>query len=197
MEKSTPAQPQVLSSHLSADERADRIRSKIRPIPDFPKPGIVFRDITTLWNDPEGFCLSIDAFAEKYGAVPFDAVVGIESRGFIIGAALADRLRKAFIPIRKQGKLPAEVERYEYQLEYGKDCIEIHKDALIRGHRVILIDDLMATGGTMGASVELIHRLGGVVVSCGVIVDLPDLGGSAKLRARGMELHSLVDFPGH
>jgi len=178
-------------------ERTARIRSKIRPIPDFPKPGIVFRDITTLWNDPEGFSLSIDAFAEKYRPVPFDAIVGIESRGFIIGAALADRLGKGFIPIRKQGKLPADVERYEYQLEYGTDVVEIHKDALIRGHRVILMDDLMATGGTMNAAVELIHRLGGEVVSCGVIVDLPDLGGSARLRARGIEMHSLVQFSGH
>lgn len=178
-------------------ERVERIKSKIRSIPDFPKPGINFRDITTLWNDPEGFRLSIDAFAERYAAVSFDAVVGIESRGFIIGAALADRMGKAFIPIRKQGKLPSEVERYEYQLEYGSDCVEIHKDAIIKGHRVVLMDDLMATGGTMDASVELILRVGGIVVSCGVIVDLPDLGGSRRLQAKGQEVVSLVAFPGH
>ena len=182
---------------MAADERAARIRSKIRGIPDFPKPGILFRDITTLWNDPEGFRLSIDAFAERYAALAFDAVVGIESRGFIIGAALADRMGKAFIPIRKQGKLPSEVERYEYQLEYGTDVVEIHKDAIIKGHRVILMDDLMATGGTMAASVELIRRLGGIVASCGVIVDLPDLKGSGRLRAMGQEVVSLVEFPGH
>lgn len=180
----------------SAAERADRIRSKIRSIPDFPKPGIVFRDITTLWNDSEGFCLSIDAFAEKYRPVRFDSVVGIESRGFIIGAALADRLSKGFIPIRKQGKLPAEVERYEYQLEYGTDCVEVHKDAIIRGQRVLLMDDLMATGGTMNASIELLRKLGAEVVSCGVIVDLPELGGSLRLREKGHEVHSLVEFPG-
>lgn len=182
---------------MGLDERASRIRAKIRGIPDFPKPGILFRDITTLWNDPEGFRLSIDAFSERYAALAFDAVVGIESRGFIIGAALADRMGKAFIPIRKQGKLPSEVERYEYQLEYGTDVVEIHKDAIIRGHRVVLMDDLMATGGTMAASVELIRRVGGIVASCGVIVDLPDLKGSARLRAMGQEVVSLVEFPGH
>lgn len=178
-------------------ERTERIRSRIRSIPDFPKAGIVFRDITTLWNDPEGFRLSIDAFSERYGQVPFDAVVGIESRGFIIGAALADRMGKAFIPIRKRGKLPSEVERYEYQLEYGSDCVEIHKDAIIKGCRVILMDDLMATGGTMAASAELLRRVGGTVVSCGVIVDLPDLKGSERLREKGHEVVSLVEFPGH
>jgi adenine phosphoribosyltransferase len=181
----------------SAAERVERIRSKIRSIPDFPKPGINFRDITTLWNDAEGFCLSIDAFSEKYGPVEFDSVVGIESRGFIIGAALADRLGKGFIPIRKQGKLPAEVERYEYQLEYGTDCVEIHKDAIIRGQKVLLMDDLMATGGTMTASIALLEKLGAIVVSCGVIVDLPELGGSKRLRDKGHEIHSLVQFSGH
>lgn len=181
----------------TAAERAERIRSKIRSIPDFPKPGINFRDITTLWNDAEGFCLSIDAFSEKYGLVEFDSVVGIESRGFIIGAALADRLGKGFIPIRKQGKLPAEVERYEYQLEYGTDCVEIHKDAIILGQKVLLMDDLMATGGTMTASVALLEKLGAKVVSCGVIVDLSDLGGSKRLRDKGHEIHSLVQFSGH
>jgi adenine phosphoribosyltransferase len=178
-------------------ERLERIRSKIRAIPDFPKPGIVFRDITTLWNDPEGFRLSTDAFADRYGSMRIDAVVGIESRGFIIAAAVADRLGKGFIPVRKQGKLPAEVERYEYELEYGRDCVEIHKDAIVRGHRVIVLDDLMATGGTMGAAVGLLERIGAVVVSCGVIVDLPDLGGSRKLLGNGHEVFSLVQFDGH
>lgn len=178
-------------------DRPALIRSKIRSIPDFPKPGIVFRDITTLWNDPEGFRLSVDAFQDAFSGADFDAVVGIESRGFIIGAALADRMGKGFIPIRKRGKLPHEVERYEYQLEYGSDCVEIHKDAMIGGHRVVLVDDLLATGGTMTASVELLRRVGGAVVACGVIVDLPDLGGGARLRAAGHSLVSLVEFPGH
>lgn len=182
---------------LNDRERAERIKARIRSIPDFPKPGIVFRDITTLWNDPEGFRLSIDAFAERFASLRFDSVVGIESRGFIIGAALADRMGKGFIPIRKRGKLPSEVERYEYQLEYGSDCVEIHKDAIIKGHRVVLMDDLMATGGTMAASAELLRRVGGIVVACGVIVDLPDLKGGARLRAQGHEVSSLVEYPGH
>jgi adenine phosphoribosyltransferase len=182
---------------LMEAERAKRISDKIRSIPNFPKPGINFRDITTLWNDAEGFCLSIDAFRDKYRSVDFDSVVGIESRGFIIGAALADRMGKGFIPIRKQGKLPAEVERYEYQLEYGTDCVEIHKDAIIRGQKVLLMDDLMATGGTMNASLELLQKLGAQVVSCGVIVDLTELGGSKRLRDKGHEVHAIVEFSGH
>lgn len=181
----------------SPSAREERIKARIRSIKDFPKPGIVFRDITTLWNDPEGFRLSIDAFAERFASLDFESVVGIESRGFIIGAALADRMGKGFIPIRKRGKLPSEVERYEYQLEYGTDCVEIHKDAIIKGHRVVLMDDLMATGGTMSASAELIRRVGGIVVACGVIVDLPDLLGGQRLRAQGHEVMSLVEFPGH
>lgn len=175
--------------------RTQTIRSKIRVIPDWPKPGILFRDITTLWNDPEGFRLSIDAFVDHYESVPFDSIVGIESRGFIIGAALADRMGKGFVPIRKQGKLPAEVERYEYQLEYGTDCVEIHKDAIVRGQKVLVMDDLMATGGTMKASIYLLKKVGAEVISCGVIVDLPDLGGSRLIRETGLEVHSLVDFP--
>ncbi len=182
---------------LNAESRAQRISAKIRAIKDWPKPGILFRDITTLWNDPEGFRLSTDAFVEKYASIPFDTVVGIESRGFIIGAALADRMHKGFVPIRKQGKLPAEVERYEYQLEYGTDCVEIHKDAIISGQRVLLMDDLMATGGTMHASISLLCKLGAEVVSCGVIVDLEELGGSKLIRQKGFEVHSLVQFSGH
>ena len=192
--KSPPGNP--LAGTGADEARALRIRSKIRAIPDWPKPGILFRDITTLWNDPEGFRLSIDAFAEKYGRIRFDTVVGIESRGFIIGAALADRMGKGFVPIRKRGKLPAEVERYEYQLEYGTDCVEIHKDAIIRGQRVLVMDDLMATGGTMNASICLLRKVGAEVVSCGVIVDLPDLGGSRLIRNQGLEVHALVQFPG-
>jgi adenine phosphoribosyltransferase len=180
-----------------AAARLERIRSRIRAIPDFPKAGIVFRDVTTLWNDAEGFRLGTDVFTDRYREARIDAVVGIESRGFIIAAALADRLGKGFVPVRKQGKLPAEVERYEYELEYGRDCVEIHKDAILRGQRVVVMDDLMATGGTMIASLELLRRIGAEIVSCGVIVDLPDLGGSRKLRDLGHEVFSLVQFSGH
>ncbi len=179
------------------ENRAEKIRSKIREIPDWPKPGILFRDITTLWNDAEGFRLSIDAFADYYAALEFDCIVGIESRGFIIVAALADRMNKGFIPVRKKGKLPHHVERYEYQLEYGTDCVEVHKDAIKPGQKVILMDDLMATGGTMNASIILLQKIGAVVASCGVIVDLPDLGGSDRIRKNGIEVHSIVNYPGH
>ena len=185
---------------LEPSAHAERVRvleSKIRIIPDWPKPGIFFRDITTLWNDPQGFRLSIDAFSEKYSAISFETIVGIESRGFIIGAALADRLGKGFIPIRKKGKLPAEVERFEYQLEYGTDCIEIHKDAIKPGQKVLVMDDLMATGGTMHASIHLLRKLGASIVSCGVIVDLPDLGGSERIQKMGLDVYSLVQYSGH
>jgi adenine phosphoribosyltransferase len=176
--------------------RRARIRAKIRTIPDFPKPGILFRDITTLWNDAEGFALCTDAFAERFAGSPFDLVIGIESRGFIIGAALADRLGKGFVPIRKQGKLPSEVERYEYQLEYGSDCVEIHKDAVLRGQKVLLVDDLLATGGTMLAALELLRRVGAEVEACAFIVELFDLGGRGRIEGAGQSVFSLVQFPG-
>ncbi len=176
--------------------RLANIRNRIRIIPDFPKPGIQFHDITTLWNDPLGFRLCTDAFTEQFANVDFDLVIGIESRGFIIGAALADRLGKGFVPIRKQGKLPSEVERYEYQLEYGSDCIEIHKDAVVRGQRVLLVDDLIATGGTMLAALELLSRIGARVVTCALIMDLKHLGGSQKIRAAGYETAVLVEIEG-
>lgn len=176
------------------DSRIDSLRSKIRAIPDFPKPGILFRDVTTLWNDPEGFKLSTDLFAEAFAKASFDTVIGIESRGFILGAALADRLGKGFVPIRKQGKLPHLVERYEYQLEYGSDCVEIHKDALVKGHRVLVMDDLLATGGTMRASLELLKRVGGQVVGCAFLVELEALGGRALLEKADQRVFSLVKF---
>lgn len=176
------------------DARIESLRSKIRAIPDFPKPGILFRDVTTLWNDPEGFRLSTDLFVEAFRDAAFDTVIGIESRGFILGAALADRLGKGFVPIRKQGKLPAKVERYEYQLEYGSDCVEIHKDALVKGHRVLVMDDLLATGGTMCAALELLRKVGGQVVACAFLVELEFLGGRAALEKGDHRVFSLVKF---
>ena len=176
------------------DKRIEILRSKIRPIPNFPKPGVMFRDITTLWNDAEGFRLSTDLFVETFHSDTFDTVIGIESRGFILGAAFADRMGKAFVPIRKRGKLPADVERYEYQLEYGSDCVEIHKDALVGGHRVLVMDDLLATGGTMRAAVELLNRVGGKVVACAFMVELVSLGGRALIEADGNQVFSLVQY---
>jgi adenine phosphoribosyltransferase len=174
------------------------IKSRIRTVPDYPKKGIMFRDITTLIKDPVGFRLVIDSLTQRYiaGDAKFDAVVGIESRGFIIGGALAYTLGKGFIPIRKKGKLPAEKETQEYELEYGKDMIEIHRDAIGKGTRVLLIDDLLATGGTALASAALIEKLGGTVAEMAFIVDLPDVGGKKRLLQKGYKVYALTEFEG-
>ena len=174
------------------------IKSRIRTIPDHPKKGIMFRDITTLIKDPVGFRLVIDAFTQRYikGDVDFDVIVGIESRGFIIGGALSYTLGKGFIPIRKKGKLPAETVRHEYELEYGTDTVEIHKDAISKGTKVLLVDDLLATGGTALASATLIEKLGGKVAEMAFIIDLPDVGGSKKLIKKGYKIFCLTEFEG-
>jgi adenine phosphoribosyltransferase len=174
------------------------IKSKIRTIPNYPKKGIMFRDITTLLKDPVGFRLVIDSMTQRYIHTDFnfDSIVGVESRGFIIGSALAYTLGKGFIPIRKKGKLPAEVVTQEYELEYGTDKIEIHKDALKKGERVILVDDLLATGGTALASAALVEKLGGVVVELAFVVDLPDVGGKKKLMEKGYKVFTLAEFEG-
>lgn len=174
------------------------IKSRIRTIPDYPKAGILFRDITTLIKDPVGFRLVIDNFAQHYvsGDLTFDTIVGIESRGFIIGGALSYVLGKGFVPIRKRGKLPGDVESEEYTLEYGTDIIEIHKDAIRPGDRAILVDDLLATGGTALASAKLVEKLGGIVQEICFIVDLPDVGGHAKLTKAGYKTFCLTQFEG-
>ncbi len=174
------------------------IKSKIRTVPNYPKKGIMFRDITTLIKDPVGFRLVIDTLVQRYiqKEYAFDTIVGIESRGFILGAAMSYALGKGFIPIRKKGKLPAEVESQEYALEYGTDRIEIHKDALKKGERVLLVDDLLATGGTAMAAAALIEKLGARVVETAFIVDLPDLGGKKKLLEKGYKVFALTEFEG-
>ncbi|MBI4848176.1 MAG: adenine phosphoribosyltransferase [Nitrospirae bacterium] len=174
------------------------IKSKIRTIPDHPKKGIMFRDITTLIKDPVGFRLVIDNFTQRYikGDINFDLIVGIEARGFIIGGALSYTLGKGFVPVRKVGKLPAEVIRHEYQLEYGTDTIEIHKDAMVKGAKVLIVDDLLATGGTALAAAALIEKLGGVVVEMAFIVNLPDVGGAKKLKEKGYKYYYLTEFEG-
>ncbi|MBN2421508.1 adenine phosphoribosyltransferase [Candidatus Woesearchaeota archaeon] len=173
------------------------IKSKIRTIPHWPKQGIMFRDITTLLKDREGFNRMIDLFVERYKNSKITSVVGIESRGFIAGSALAHRLGIGFIPIRKPKKLPAETISEEYELEYGKDRIEIHKDAISKGDDVLLVDDLIATGGTALAACSLIKKLGGNVAECCFIVDLPDLGGKKKLENAGYKVFNLVEFEGN
>ncbi len=172
------------------------IKSKIRTIQDFPKKGIMFRDITTLLQDADGLREVIDAFVERYRETPIDVVVGLEARGFILGGAVAYRLARGFVPVRKKGKLPYKTERHEYELEYGTDVIEIHVDAIKPGDRVLIVDDLLATGGTAMAAAKLIEKLGGVVVEMAFIVDLPDVGGRAKIGAAGYAMFALCEFEG-
>jgi adenine phosphoribosyltransferase len=174
------------------------IKSRIRTIPDYPKKGIMFRDITTLIKDPVGFRLVIDSFTQRYiqGYIQFDQIVGIESRGFIIGGALSYTLGRGFIPIRKAGKLPGEKISHEYQLEYGTDKIEMHIDAFKKGTKVLIIDDLLATGGTALASAALVEKLGGIVSELAFIVSLPDVGGYKRLIEKGYKVYCLTEFEG-
>ena len=172
------------------------LKSVIRTIPNWPKQGVMFRDITTLLKNPEAFNYVIDEFCKRYKNMYIDFVAGIESRGFIIGGALADRLHKGFIPIRKVGKLPSETEKEKYELEYGSAIIEIHKDAVTKGSKILLVDDLIATGGTLLASINLIKKLGGDLVECAVIIELPELHGREKIERKGQKLLSLVQFEG-
>lgn len=171
------------------------LKSSIRTIPDFPKPGIMFRDITTLLKDPKAFNHTIDLLTNRYIGRDIDVIAGIESRGFILGSALAHRLNLGFIPIRKKGKLPGKTESVEYALEYGTDKIEVHVDAISPGQKVLLVDDLIATGGTARAAADLIEKLGGHVIECCFVVDLPDLKGKDKLSK--YPVFTLVEFGGH
>ncbi len=174
------------------------IKSKIRTIPDHPKKGIMFRDITTLIKDPVGFRLVIDSLTQRYikGDINFETIVGIESRGFIIGGALSYSLGKGFVPVRKKGKLPAETISHEYALEYGTDTVEIHKDAIRKGMKVLLVDDLLATGGTAMAAATLVEKLGGMISEMAFIVNLPDVGGEKRLKEKGYRIFSLTEFEG-
>jgi adenine phosphoribosyltransferase len=174
----------------------DSIKSKIRTIPHFPKQGIMFRDITTLLKDAQGFRKTIDEFVQRYTGVDIDVIVGLEARGFILGGAIAHQLGKGFVPVRKAGKLPHKTVSHEYTLEYGKDKIEVHEDAIKKGDKVLIVDDLLATGGTCIAAATLVKKLGGIIVECAFIVDLPEVGGRKKLEAEGLKVFSLVEFEG-
>jgi adenine phosphoribosyltransferase len=173
------------------------LKDLIRTIPDYPKKGILFRDVTTLLGDAEGLKAAIAQMAEPYRNVKVDAVAGIEARGFILGGAIADRLGCGFIPIRKKGKLPWKTIGQEYTLEYGVDVIEIHEDAIAPGQRVLIVDDLIATGGTAEAAAKLLRRSQGEIVGATFIIDLPDLGGLELLKSHGIDCHALVAFEGH
>jgi len=170
----------------------EALKSKIRHVPDFPKPGILFYDVTTLLRDPEGFRLAIDSIAEPYKDRGIRAVVGIESRGFILGSAVADRINAGFIPVRKLGKLPAACIRATYELEYGTDSLEMHRDAIEHGQRVIVVDDLLATGGTARATVNLVKQIGGVVEGVAFLIELVALNGRSKLG--GENIHAVLQY---
>lgn len=172
------------------------VKDYIRTIVDFPHEGIMFRDVTTLFADPRGMRLAIDQMLAPYVGMQIDKVVGLEARGFILGGAIAHQLSIGFVPIRKKGKLPGTVISEEYKLEYGEAIVEIHDDAIQPGEKILVVDDLLATGGTAAAGIKLIERLGGGIVGCAFIVDLPELGGRAVLENLGYDIHALCQFEG-
>ncbi|MDF1769192.1 adenine phosphoribosyltransferase [Maricaulis sp.] len=172
------------------------LKAAIRTIPDYPKPGIQFRDVTTLIGDARAFRVAVDRMVQPWAGAKIDQVAGTEARGFILGGAVAHQLSVGFTPVRKRGKLPHRTLIEEYELEYGQDAIEIHVDAIAEGDRVLLVDDLIATGGTAEASIKLLQRAGATVVGAAFIIDLPDLGGARRIEALGVPVSSLVAFEG-
>jgi len=170
------------------------IRDSIRSIPGWPIEGVIFRDITTLMQNPDINRKATDIFFDRYKGMDIDKVVGIDARGFVFGAILAHQLHVGFVPVRKKGKLPHKTISESYSLEYGKDTLEIHEDAIVKGERVVIMDDLIATGGTIGATVKLVEKIGGVIVECAFVVELPDLNGRKSLN--GHKLFSIVEFEG-
>src|SRR2546423_9919030 len=173
------------------------LKATIRSIPDYPKPGIVFRDITTLLGNARAFRRAVDELVQPWAGAKIDKVAGIEARGFIIGGAVAHQVSAGFVPIREKGKLPHTTVRIAYSLEYGVDEMEMHEDAVGKGERVILVDDLIATGGTAEGAVKLLRQMGAEVLAACFVIDLPDLGGAAKLRAMNVPVRTLVSFEGH
>jgi len=173
------------------------VKDYIRTIANFPHEGILFRDVTTLFSDPSGFRMAVDQMLNPFAGQHIDKVVGLEARGFILGGAIAHQLATGFAPIRKKGKLPGTTISQDYTLEYGKAVVEIHDDAVLPGERILLVDDLLATGGTAEAGITLLEQLGAEIISCAFIIDLPELGGHAKLDAMGIDVHALCTFDGH
>ena len=176
--------------------KSTNVKDYIRTIADFPHEGIMFRDVTTLFADPRGFRMAVDQMLHPYAGLRIDKVVGLEARGFILGGAMAHQLSVGFVPVRKKGKLPGKVISEDYQLEYGEAVVEVHDDAIAAGETVLLVDDLLATGGTAEAGIRLIERLGGEIMGCAFIIDLPELGGRARLEKLGMDVHALCAFEG-
>ncbi|MGQ5524652.1 adenine phosphoribosyltransferase [Chitinimonas sp. PSY-7] len=173
------------------------IRDRIRTVPDWPQPGVQFRDITPLLQDPKSFRVLVDCFVHRYMDQQIDVVAGVDARGFILGSVIAYELNRGFVPVRKKGKLPFHTVAEEYELEYGSATVELHSDAIKPGQRVLLIDDLVATGGTMIAAAKLVRKLGGEVIEAAAIVDLPELGGSKLVQQQGIPLFTVCDFAGH
>ncbi len=173
------------------------VQDYIRTIPDFPHEGIMFRDVTTLFADPRGFRMAIDQMLHPYAGMRIDKVVGLEARGFIMGGAIAHQLSVGFVPIRKKGKLPGKTLQQDYKLEYGEATMEIHDDAVSVGEKVLVVDDLLATGGTAEAGIKLLERLGAEIVSTSFIIDLPELGGRKRLEEMGHDVQILCEFDGH
>jgi len=175
----------------------DTLRAAIRTIPDYPKPGILFRDITTLLGNARAFRRAVDELVHPYAGQKIDKIAGIEARGFILGGAIAHQLSAGFVPIRKKGKLPHHTVRIAYSLEYGVDEMEMHTDAVQPGEKIILVDDLIATGGTAEGAVKLLKRMGADIVAACFVIDLPDLGGRVRLEALGVSVRTLIAFDGH
>jgi adenine phosphoribosyltransferase len=194
-----PAPPGPLNNEtdMTSPVLENDLKAAIRTIPDYPKPGIMFRDITTLLGSARAFRRAVDELVQPWAGSKIDKIAGIEARGFIIGGAIAHQLSAGFIPIRKKGKLPHKSVRVAYSLEYGLDEMEMHEDAVVKGERVILVDDLIATGGTAEGAVKLLRQMGAEIVAAVFMVDLPDLGGAAKLRALDVPVRTLVSFEGH
>ena len=173
------------------------LKDTIRTIPDYPKPGIMFRDVTTLLGQPRAFRRAVDEMVQPYAGTRIDKVAGIEARGFILGGAAAHQLSAGFVPLRKKGKLPWKTMTESYELEYGVDVMEIHEDAIQPGERVLLVDDLIATGGTAEAAIKLLRRAGAEIVAAAFVIDLPELGGADRIRAMNCEVQALMAFEGH
>ncbi|GAB6260027.1 adenine phosphoribosyltransferase [Photobacterium sp. CCB-ST2H9] len=173
------------------------IKNSIKTIPDYPKPGILFRDVTSLMEDPDAYQATLQIFHQQFCDKGITKVVGTEARGFLFGAPLALALGVGFVPVRKPGKLPRNVISESYELEYGQDTLEIHTDAIVEGDKVLLVDDLLATGGTIEATTKLVRRLGGIVEDAAFVINLPDIGGQQRLRGLGLNVFSICDFDGH
>ena len=178
-------------------EKLALIKNSIKSIPDYPKPGILFRDVTSLMEDPEAYRATMQILIDRYKDKGITKVIGTEARGFLFGAPLALELGVGFVPVRKPGKLPREVIGESYELEYGQDTLEIHVDAITEGDKVLLVDDLLATGGTIEATTKLVRRLGGIVEDAAFVINLPDIGGEERLKGIGLNVFSICDFDGH